>query len=102
MNANNLYSLLDSIREKSYLYTGNRHLSALYYIINGYQLYCLHNGINENLIPEWNTFHDFVAKEFGYYESTSGYRNMILEKCNFDEEKALVEFYKLFDLFRKS
>lgn len=102
MNVDNLYSLLDLIREKPYLYTGNRHLSTLYYTINGYRLYCLHNNIHENLIPEWNTFHDFVAKELGYYESTSGYRNMILEKCNFEEEKALVEFYKLLDLFRKS
>ncbi|MDR7212433.1 hypothetical protein [Flavobacterium piscis] len=84
------------------MYIGDGHLSTLYYTVNGYRLYCLHNKIDENLIPEWNIFHDFVAKELGYNESTSGYRNMILEKCIFDEEKALFEFYKLFDLFSEN
>ncbi|MFB9109362.1 hypothetical protein [Flavobacterium gyeonganense] len=52
----------------------------------------MHNNINENLSPDWKEFHDFVVKELNYAESTSGYYRMILEKCNFDEEKALIEF----------
>jgi len=101
MNKNNLYTLLDSIREKPYLYLGNRHLSTLHYTINGYKLYCLHNEIDENLTPKWNDFHDFVAVQLNYAESTTGYKNMILEKNEFDEEKGLIKFYELFDLFRK-
>lgn len=100
MNQNNLYSLLDLIREKPYLYIGNKIFSTLYENINGYKLYCLNNNINENLTPDWNEFHDFVAIQLNYSESTSGYKNMILEKSNFEEEKALKEFYRLFDLFR--
>lgn len=64
----------------------------MYENINGYKLCCLHNNINENLSPDWKEFHDFVVKELNYAESTSGYYRMILEKCNFDEEKALIEF----------
>lgn len=101
MNQNNLYSLLDLIREKPYLYIGNDNFSTLYENINGYKLCCLNNNINENLIPDWNEFHDFVARELNYTESTSGYHRMILERYNFDEEKALIGFYKLLNLFRK-
>ncbi|MDR6759903.1 hypothetical protein J2Y38_000082 [Flavobacterium sp. 2755] len=102
MNQNNLYSLLDLIWEKPHLYIGDKHLSTLYYTINGYQLYVLNNKVNENLIPEWSSFHDFVSIQLNYSESTSGYRTMILKTCNFDEEKAFIEFYRLFDLFRKT
>ncbi|WP_269236593.1 hypothetical protein [Flavobacterium flavigenum] len=98
----NLYTLLELIREKPYLYIGDKKLSTLYYNINGYILNTTHNEINENLIPKWDTFNDFIAKELNYAESTSGYCRMILERNNFDEEKALIEFYKLLDIFRKA
>lgn len=101
MDKNNLYLLLDLIKEKPYLYIGDQNFSSLCNNINGYKLYCSHNNITENLIPKWDEFHDFVAVQLNYEESTSGYKNMILEKSNFDEKKAMNKFYELFDLFRK-
>ncbi|MEZ0128929.1 hypothetical protein AB9T88_03725 [Flavobacterium sp. LBUM151] len=98
----NLYSLLDLIRDKPELYIGNKSLTTLYNNINGYNLCCFVNNIKEDLIPDWAEFHDFVAFQLNYSESTSGYRNMILEKNNFDEEKSLKAFYYLLDLFKDS
>lgn len=102
MIKNNLYSFLDLIREKPQFYIGDQKLSTLYNNINGYRMYCLHNNIEENLNPNWNEFHDFVAKKLNYSESTSGYKNMILENNAHDEYKSLQNFYELIDNFRKN
>lgn len=103
MNQNkpsNLYSLLALIRDKPELYIGNKTLTTLYNNINGYNLCCFVNDIKEDLIPDWAEFHDFVAFQLNYYESTSGYKNMILEKNNFNEQESLKAFYNLLDLFK--
>jgi len=102
MNQNNLYSLLDLIRERPQLYIGDQNFSTLYNNINGYQLYCLNNDIEENLSPKWNEFHDFVAIQLNYTESTSGYKNMILEQNDFNELKSFNMFYELLGKFRKN
>jgi hypothetical protein len=99
---NNFYEFLDLIREKHYLYIGSKSLSTLHDVINGYMISCWVHNIEENLVPEWEGFNDFVAKHLNYYESTSGYRNMILEKCNMDEQKALEKFFELTELYRNS
>lgn len=105
MNQNkpsNLYILLDLIRDNPELYIGNKSLTTLYNNINGYNLCCFINNAQENLIPDWTEFHDFVALQLNYYESTSGYKNMILEKNGFNEEESLKAFYYLLDLFKNS
>jgi hypothetical protein len=98
---NNLYAFIELIREKPYLYIGDSNFSTLCNNINGYQLYCFINNVNENLNPDWGKFQDFVALKLNYSESTSGFKNMILERNDFDEHKSLISFYDLFDLFRK-
>jgi hypothetical protein len=45
-------------------------------------------------------FHDLVARRLGYFESTSGWANMIRDKSASDAE-AFHQFYILLDEFRK-
>ncbi|WP_313805651.1 hypothetical protein [Flavobacterium sp.] len=99
-NQNNIYKLLDLIQEKPQLYIGDKKLSTLCNNINGYNLYCLNNDIKENTLPKWEEFNDFVASELNYNESTSGYKNMILEKNNFNELISFNKFYELLKKFR--
>ena len=99
-NQNNLYTLLDLLQEKPQLYIGDKKISTLCSNINGYQLYCLNNHVKENLIPKWEEFHGFVAKELNYHESTSGYKNMILKKNDYNELLSFNMFYELLKKFR--
>lgn len=96
-----LYDFLDLIRFKSSLYIGDRKITTLQNNINGYNLGCIVHKIKEDLKPDWKNFHDFVADKLNYYESTTGWKNMILEKSNGNEEAAFLRFYELFDLFRQ-
>ncbi len=86
----NLYGFLDFIRDKPYLYIGGTKITTLRDNINGYELSCMVHGINEVLVPDWNSFHDFVAEKLNYSESTSGWKNMIPETNHGNEEMALL------------
>jgi hypothetical protein len=98
----NLYEFIDYIREKPELYIGEKSLTALYFNINGFNLSCWVHDAEENLKPNWKGFHDFVALKLEYTESTSGYRNMILEKNRFDEIKSLNMFFELIDSYKQT
>nr|WP_315257777.1 hypothetical protein [uncultured Flavobacterium sp.] len=98
----NLFDFLDFIREKPELYIGEKSLTALYFNINGFNLSCWVHNVEENIKPEWKGFHDFVASKLKYTESTSGYRNMILEKNKFDEIKSLNMFFELLDSYKEN
>jgi hypothetical protein len=97
----NLYEYVDAIRIRPGMYIGENSLSAMYFHIGGYLTACDLKGIEETLTPEFHTFHDFVAKYYSYRESTAGWKNIILKEKDGNEQEALTEFYKLFDLFRQ-
>ena len=44
--------------------------------------------------------HEFLKIKTNSYESTSGWDNLILEKCGGDQKAALEQFYKYLDEFR--
>lgn len=49
--------------------------------------------------PNFNDFHDWIAKRLNYYESTSGWAHMIEDQRE-DKEEALWLFFELLDEFR--
>jgi hypothetical protein len=98
----NLYEFLDFIRDNPELYIGEKSLTALYNNINGFNLSCWVHNIVENVKPSWQGFHDYVASQLEYSESTSGYKNMILEENAFDEIKSLNMFFELIDSYKKT
>jgi hypothetical protein len=94
---NTLQELLALIRRRPELYLGERSLSALWHLIDGYQIGFVAAGGSikpDQALPD--DFHDWVAYRLHFKESTSGWRNMILNKEN-DEAKALSRFFELYD-----
>lgn len=97
----NLYSYIDQIRTRPGMYIGGLSVTLLFQHIAGYDAACLWKGIDEQLDPPWEDFHDFVAARTGFAESTSGWANMLLSHCDHDEAKALGVFFEMFDFFRE-
>mgnify|MGYP006234092637 CR=1 FL=1 len=93
-----MYNLLDEIRRRPGLYIGNESPNNLKSFLDGYLWGKGHNSIEESS-PNFNDFHDWVAKKLGYYESTSGWANMIEDQRE-DKQEALYLFFELLDEFR--
>jgi hypothetical protein len=90
--------LLKAIRDRPALYLGERSLSALWYYLQGYQMALSGYDIRA-AFPVPADFHEWVAYRLHFYESTSGYRNMILKRTP-DESLALDHFFGLLDEHR--
>jgi len=89
--------LLDVIRVRTAMYTGERTLTAVYHFLNGYRFALDVYETAYSLLPL--DFHDWVAYRLGFLASTTGYRGMILEHFP-DESVALDRFFELLDEHR--
>jgi hypothetical protein len=87
--------LLDLIREKPTLYLGEHSLTGLWHFLGGYRTAELDHGIDD-VIQLPKDFHEWVAYRLHFYESTSGWRRMILDRVP-DERAALMRFWELLD-----
>jgi hypothetical protein len=83
------------------MYIGDWTISSLMAFMSGYFLATSMNNLDDNDVINFNEFHDWVARHFGWVESTAGWKNIILKECNGDEKKALAKFFELYDLFKK-
>ena len=89
--------LLDRIRKRPGLYIGERSLSALRNAIVGYELALgVHEILDDETLRLPDDFNDWVAYRLHYKESTSGWKNMILNVCQ-DESAAFERFFQLLD-----
>jgi hypothetical protein len=92
--------LIEHMRVRPALFLGANSLSALWYFLRGY-----HMGLRGNpqvsiaTSPLEKEFHDWVAYRLHFLESTTGWRNMILQHIQ-DEKAALNRFFELFDEYR--
>jgi hypothetical protein len=87
--------LLEVIRERPAMYLGQRSLSALTQYLHGYRMALSVHDIQSGFaLPQ--DFHDWVAYRLHFYESTSGYTNMILNRVP-EESAALDRFFELLD-----
>lgn len=96
----NLYEYIDLIRQRIGMFLGKESVTALNHHITGYRMACAMKGIPEQLSPPFEEFHDFVARHYGFSNSSRGWTRMILSKCKRNEQRAYHEFLRLFDLFR--
>lgn len=97
-----IYELIDLIKVRPGMYIGDNKISTLYTFLGGYQFASMvHNIEDEKVFPPFWYFHDWVKEKFNWFESTAGWKNIILEENNFDEEKALMDFFRIIDEFRK-
>ncbi len=96
--SNRFYETLDLICERPALYLGTTSLSVLYGWVLGWQ-FAVEDAPNEADLSE-REFGEFVKTELDYYEATRGWRRMILESCEGDEEAAFLKFVELYKRFR--
>ncbi len=98
------YELIDKIKSRPVLFLGEPSITNLQAFLLGYATalydYKIPNKIDVLLpLPFW-FFHEYVARYYNFNESTSGWKNMILNQVN-DEEEGLNLFFQLFDEFKQ-
>jgi hypothetical protein len=97
-----IYNLIDRIRPRPAMYLGENSVSLLRAFLGGYMTAAYESQtsfVEEN--PPFGAFHDWVAMKLGYFESTSGWANMLLAAENGDETKALERFFVYLDDFKQ-
>lgn len=87
--------LLELIRERPALYLGENSLTGLWHFLRGYRMAEGDHGIDDVIHLPTDIF-DWVAYRLHYYDSTSGWRQMILGRVP-DERAALKRFWELLD-----
>ncbi|WP_299215092.1 hypothetical protein [uncultured Aquimarina sp.] len=89
----------DNFRSRIGMYLGEKKISTLKGFLDGiYYSFDAYDLKEENL---FEGLHDWVANYYGWTESTAGWKNIILEECGNDEVKAVDEFFKIYDEFKK-
>ena len=90
-------ALWEQIRKKPGLYLGECSITALYHAITGYNWALgTHHIENDDTLRLPEDFHEWVAYRLHFYESTSGWKNMLLKICE-NEEAAFQRFFELLD-----
>lgn len=74
----NIYDLLEKINVRTGMYIGEQKLENLMSFLAGYHFAMNSVGAVENSQPDFRGFHNWVAAKYGFYESTSGWADMIL------------------------
>jgi hypothetical protein len=96
-----VYDTIALIRPRPAKYIGACSLFRLYMFLEG----CFHTarlyGIERSEQPDFSRFHDWVARRFGWQESTAGWYTIILKESGGDEDKALNHFFELIDVYRQ-
>lgn len=94
-----VYETIALIRPRPALYIGYHSLVRMSAFVDG----CFHMakeyGIECCEEPKLSGLHDWVAKRFGWHESTAGWRNIIFQESGEDDSKALDMFFELVEEF---
>jgi len=93
-----MFDLLNRLRRRPAMYIGYNSPTHLQSFIHGFTFEKQLASTNE--LGELSRFNDWVAKKFNYYESTSGWANMIEDQRE-DKQEALHLFFELLDEYRK-
>ncbi len=95
------YDMLDAIGRRPAMYIDpSQSITALYNFIGGYLSGAGWKKVVSNTDPSYGEFNNWVAMKLNFYESTKGWRRMLLERENDDEEKAFKRFFVLLEEFR--
>ncbi|CCK74879.1 MAG: hypothetical protein KBT75_12050 [Oleispira antarctica] len=116
----NLYDIFEKISVRTGMYIGEQNLSNLRSYIGGYEIAMYSVKAQNNTAPDFSDFHNWVAKKYGFYESTAGWHNMILavemglpvkginwesyskEASEAQHKQSLVRFFRLVQEFRNA
>lgn len=73
-----IYRIIDAMRRRPGMYIGDPTTEKLDVFLTGYRVAMDHAGIADESQPPFMGFHNWVARKFGFRESTAGWSNMIL------------------------
>ncbi|WP_298549214.1 hypothetical protein [uncultured Aquimarina sp.] len=90
----------DHFRTRIAMYIGEKKLSTLKGFLDGIYYAFDAYGIKEENVFEG--LHKWTADYYGWTESTAGWKNIILKECGNNELKAVDEFFKVYDEFKKT
>ena len=111
-----------SFRKRVGMFTGELTLKSVFLYLNTYRWALLNHGIKDIDEPDFHKFHEFIKDKFGFFESTAGWKNMIvaislgfngnmltwswemllkreLEMTQEEHQSSLILFFTLFDEF---
>lgn len=71
---NSIYDLIELISDRTAMYTGECKLSNVRAYLDGYSAAV----DTADFLGDFPGFHDWVAKKYGFKESTTGWQSMIL------------------------
>lgn len=93
--------ILEKLHRRPALYTGENTLTSIRHFLSGYTFSLMLHQIpaadDPLVIPR--EFHDWVAYRLHYYESTSGWCNMICDRTDTDQQ-AIDRFFELLSEFK--
>jgi hypothetical protein len=95
-----IYDLLGHVHRKPGLFISELSIHRLHAFLTGYDAGLGHAGFILRDEIDFHRFHDWVACRLGFFESTSGWANMIRGKSASDKD-AFEQFFVLLDEFRK-
>lgn len=97
-----IFDLLDTenFRKRTAMYTGDKKITALRAFIDGYFYATWTYDIKIEDKMRFDDFHDWVAQQFNWKESTAGWSRIILYECNGDENLTVDKFFELYDRFK--
>ena len=94
-------NILQQIQRRPAMYTGENTLRSICHFLSGYSFALDRHGVSTDndplILPR--EFHDWVAYRLHFYESTSGWCNMICQRTSTDQE-AIDRFSQLLDDFQ--
>jgi len=95
-----VFQLLDVVRKDPGAYLGDRKsLRMLWAFLMGYEVGITTCG-KPAIFSDFHPFNKWVAKELGFAEPTSGWRNMVAARSDSDE-KAFDRFFELLDRYKR-
>jgi hypothetical protein len=99
---NNIYDLIEMIKRRPAMYIGDSKISTINTFLHGY---CFATEIYKvecpaEFPPFWY-FHEWAMDQYNWYESTAGWKNIILKENDNDEERSLQVFFQFIDEFKK-
>jgi len=98
-----IFELIDteSFRERPGMYLGQNNIDLLSAFIDGYQYAIDSYQILDEKNIRFEHFRDWVIKFYSAGQYTGNWKNLILDNCNGDNQKAVDTFFTLYDTFRK-
>ena len=88
----------DSFRTKTAMYIGEKKIYALDSFFTGIEY--AFEAYNINASRVLYGFSDWVSNYYNWPASTAGWKNIILKECKGNDEKAINEFFRLYDIFK--